>query len=463
MRTQIVIPIAIATIIVLLPVTVFGECCTQPDNGTGTVDLPPEGCAYVSAAGDNWEMIDGLPPGTTIEGPGTHGEFFNVVRTPGGTLGGEIETFNSTLMLELYGTGELDGFHRTIFMEVACEVHTGPRNPGDPVQTFSSNMINFYGVISGDPDFDFLIVRAGSNFGLPSPGETTLTQLPSGDFAVDSFFDITYEIDFVGAPGSALDGFVGTTASTVWMEIVFDCYNCTAPDNGSSTIDFPAACPYDNGAENIVVSEGLVPGDTLILDGPLTNFTSIDHKSGSASGGETVFFDAEFPFAVSGTGNLTGYTRNITIPVICEVHTGPRNPGDPVQTFTNDMFRLSGGIVGDPDFDSLSIMAGTGNGLPSPGKTVLKEELPSGDFPADSFFDITYQIEFTGAPGSIFDGLSGTTTGEIRLYTGFECNTYLNEVIDAWATSESRVEFGSPEFSVIPAGFFGPGSDPFEG
>jgi hypothetical protein len=57
----------------------------------------------------------------------------------------------------------------------------------------------------GDPDFDLLRITAGGGFGLPSPGHTTLTQQAVG-WAVDSFFDITYRIDFIGAPGGPFAG-----------------------------------------------------------------------------------------------------------------------------------------------------------------------------------------------------------------------------------------------------------------
>ena len=53
---------------------------------------------------------------------------------------------------------------------------------------------------------------------MPSPGHTTLTRLPSGDFHVDSFFDVTYQIDFVGAPGSILEGLSGSTTATIRMQ-----------------------------------------------------------------------------------------------------------------------------------------------------------------------------------------------------------------------------------------------------
>jgi hypothetical protein len=77
-----------------------------------------------------------------------------------------------------------------------------------------------FGQITGDPDFDLLRVTAGTDFGMPSPGHTTLTELANGDFAVDSFFDITYRIDFVGKPGGPLAGRSGSTTSTVRLATV---------------------------------------------------------------------------------------------------------------------------------------------------------------------------------------------------------------------------------------------------
>jgi hypothetical protein len=78
------------------------------------------------------------------------------------------------------------------------------------------------GDIIGDPDFSTLQIVAGTDFGLPSPGHTTLTRLgpPASDFQVDSFFDITYQIDFTGAPGSVLQNRSGVTTATIRMQQV---------------------------------------------------------------------------------------------------------------------------------------------------------------------------------------------------------------------------------------------------
>jgi hypothetical protein len=195
--------------------------CVPPDNGSGTVDLPPvgDGCDYLTP--DAFHMIvDGLPPGTDIRVGVIHGGFTNITRTSGGTLGGEIEQFDSTLQLEMVGTGSLAGFNRSIEMTAPTEIHTSPRSAGQPFQAFETAIISLDGSLPGaivaDPDFQTLTVTAGTANGLPSPGNTVLDET-GGGFHVDSTFNVTYEIDFVGAPGGALDGLSGTTQGQTLM------------------------------------------------------------------------------------------------------------------------------------------------------------------------------------------------------------------------------------------------------
>lgn len=198
----------------------LAQPCVVPDNGGGTVHLPPPGCGYLSP-NDVHEIIDGLPPGTTIELDPIHSQFFNVTTIPGGPLGGNTEEFDSSLQLQLTGTGELAGFSRLLSIQVHCITATAPRTPGDAVQTFDTEMMQLQGQLFGDPDFDQLTIVGGTNLVGPSPGQTTLTRLgpPGSDFVVDSFFDIEYRIDFQGAPGSILEGLSGSTTSSIQMSL----------------------------------------------------------------------------------------------------------------------------------------------------------------------------------------------------------------------------------------------------
>jgi hypothetical protein len=108
-----------------------------------------------------------------------------------------------------------------ILVLVTGEVHWAPRTLNDPVQTFDGEIVQLSGSILGDPDFDSLAFRTGSDFGLNSTGSSTLNRVGGiGEpFVVDSFFDVTYEIEFEGAPGSILDGLAGTTRDVGRIDI----------------------------------------------------------------------------------------------------------------------------------------------------------------------------------------------------------------------------------------------------
>ncbi len=206
----------------------YAPNCALPDNGSGTANLPPAGCEYVAPFDSMW-IIDGLPPTGAIQMRPILGNMActggvsvcSFATSPGscaqsgGSLGGEKSCSDATLALSLMGTGSLAGFNRSINLPVGFEIHTAPRSNGAPVQTFAADLFRLFGQITGDPDFDLLRIVAGTDFGMPSPGQTTLTRQLDGTWAVDSFFDVTYRVDFVGKAGGPLSGLSGSTTASV--------------------------------------------------------------------------------------------------------------------------------------------------------------------------------------------------------------------------------------------------------
>ncbi|MCP3958608.1 MAG: hypothetical protein GY719_12215 [bacterium] len=397
--------------------------CVVVDDGTGTVELPPPGCDYLSPQ-EVHMIIDGLPPGTEIELDPRHTAFLCEDPTgcgePGGSLGGEVENFGSTLVLQLAGTNALGNFRRTLRVPGSVVTHTGPRTPSDPVQSFPTDMFSLLGTLPpGDPDFASLTITAGSGNGLPSPGHTTLTDLGDGTFNVDSFFDITYTIDFQGAPGGALEGLSGSTTSIVRVNARAGKQDSVEDDNGLGTVTMPPeGGEYVSPDEVHMIIEGLPAGTTIELDPSHWSFfceTTPCSVTGGGLGGGTELFGSTLEIELRGTGALTGFQRNLQLPATTQTDTGPQSPGAPVQEFDTEMVNLTGNLPpGDPDFAQLTILAGSANGLPSPGHTTLTDQ-GDGTFVVDSFFDIDYQIDFVGAPGGQLDGLSGSTQGEIRV------------------------------------------------
>ncbi|MDO8649172.1 MAG: hypothetical protein Q7R81_05315 [Candidatus Peregrinibacteria bacterium] len=187
------------------------HACTQPDSD-GTAVVFDEGTKYQNTEGHFGIM----PPTPTSTGLVADGLLMSgpdtVVRRSGTPAGGETYTFDTEMLQLSLSSG------RVLNLPVNGQINTQPRAPGDPVQSFDTDMFRLQGQLPpGDPDFDLLRITAGTEFGLPSPGHTTLTRLPDGNWNVDSFFDITYRIDFVGAPGGPFAGQSGSEAGTVRM------------------------------------------------------------------------------------------------------------------------------------------------------------------------------------------------------------------------------------------------------
>jgi len=240
---------------------------------------------------------------------------------------------------------------------------------------------------------------------------------------------------------------------------------------GVLVLSFMCGCSqeYSSNPTTVKIIDGLPPSSSILFLGPLKVRPPYTDEPGGTLGGEVVrSSDGELEWRATGTGELEGYDRFISLPVpLVEAHTGPRNPGDPVQSFPTDMFMMQGQLYpGDPDFDLLRITAGTGFGMPSPGHTTLTQ-LPGGSWNVDSFFDITYRIDFVGAPGGPLAGMSGSTTDTTQLTANVTIEGDGEGGQDCYKVrcTENPQDSSFIDFSQnpIPPDFFGPGSDPFDG
>ena len=161
--------LAIGTLLTGLFGTAHAQQCVLEENGSGTVDLPLQ-CAGGYGNPEDYHVItDGLPPGTSICVQVIWGSFTSVVRTPGGNLGGEIQTFVPSIIMNMRGTGELDSFvHFTPLVNTFGEEHSGSYPAFSDLQKIPLELVEMWGEgRSFDPYFSVLRYEIGSGLGLP--------------------------------------------------------------------------------------------------------------------------------------------------------------------------------------------------------------------------------------------------------------------------------------------------------
>ena len=155
--------------------TAHAQQCLLEENGSGTVDLPLQ-CAGGYGNPEDYHLItDGLPEGSTIRVQVTWGSFTGVVSTPGGNLGGEIQTFVPSVIMNMRGTGELDSFsHFTPLVNTFGEEHSGGYPPFGDLQNIPLELVELVGEGRSTIDPYFSVLRYEIGSGLDEPLDPTL-------------------------------------------------------------------------------------------------------------------------------------------------------------------------------------------------------------------------------------------------------------------------------------------------
>lgn len=394
------------------------DVCLVPDNGTGTANWTPFGAGW-------WAKTEGMlyegSPGTFLIGHMRRIPPGGLTSVPGGTFGGEQTADTEQLLLEVVGEGQLAGFQRAAAMSLSTWHDLGPAMALVPQQGRVSELMQAFGQVTGDPDFDLLRFVGGTDFSLPSPGHTSLTHVSGGNWAVDSFFDITYRIDMIGAPGSVLAGLSGSTLGESRLQAGRERDGrCLVVDNGTGTADFPPMCATGYAGPRHVrgLLNGMPAGSPVLADLEILPMALTGSGPGGPLGGQWQAWDAKLIVRLTGAGVFwTGYTRTISMLAHLTTATAPVTPGSSPQHYETELTTLQAQVLGDPDFDLLRIAGGTGFGMPSPGHTSLTSA-GGIQWRVDSFFDISYRLDFIGAPGGLFAGRSGSTTDRQRFVNG---------------------------------------------
>lgn len=392
-----------------------------PESGAGSIVWPPAGTEGRPGVTPGWFAAQRLAPARALlvrmnlrATPGAD-------LYPGGTLGGELSMGYDQLEMQIVGEGAWAGYKRTLIVPVQTFVNWGPKADYQSRQGRAADVHFLYGEIAGDPDFGLLRVTGGTGFGMPSVGHTLAEKQSNGDYRVDSNYDLNYRIEWTGAPGSMLAGESGALQATLEMKAGGERDGeCEAPDDGTGSVSFPPPCAsgFLGDPASLAVVNGLPLGSALLAKVELRDLNVTSRVPGGLLDGQTQNATANLILTLEGSGDLTGYSRSLTLPATLQTMTEPWTKGNLPQHFQFLLQSLSASLpAGDPDFTSLTILGGEGASFRTLGFTTYRPK-GGGIFDVDCSLEFGYRLAFAGKAGGPFEGRSGTTDTRVRAVAG---------------------------------------------
>jgi len=363
-----------------------GDCPTgshcEPAAGDAAVlpspDLPPESdppdpeCVQILSMYEGQDVHAQFPDGIDFSDP-RHYCFRNVQRTVDPGTGDETETFDSIME----GTADLGG--GPVPVTLTGPVTTVVRGKGGATTgSWDTEILSMS--LSGDVGGVSIQIRESPS--LPSPGQTSVTDLGGGQWQIDSFFDVFVELSVNSGPFQPQTNPGGRMALRRTPPPV------VLPSPGLP----PEGDPPDPRCEQVLSMyvgnsvHALFPGGIDFSDPNHRCFQNVVVTTDPGTGDETETFDS----IMEGTVDMGGGPVPVTL-------TGPvttvvRGKGG-ATTGSWDTEILSMSLSGDVGGVSIEIRESPN--LPSPGHTSVVD-LGGGQWQIDSFFDVFTELSVNG-------------------------------------------------------------------
>lgn len=204
-----------------------GACVTAKAPG-GSI-LPPIDCNYISPAKVHQLLEDPNKPNSVkLQLHINHRRFLCMKPrlngpckiTKGGPLGGQLEEFDSTLVIDITGVDEFKDYKRTLALDAYTITATSQIDPKADYQVIENQMVHIEATLTDDVDFNYLRIVAGTDNGLESSGRTTITRVGEDLYQADSEFEIEYAIDVEASEDGPLRGLAASSKGIVTMHSV---------------------------------------------------------------------------------------------------------------------------------------------------------------------------------------------------------------------------------------------------